>query len=365
MVEAVWVPVAVDPRVPPARFGALLVEQRRQQGIEIVEMARRSQGAFTAKELDDAEKGRVAFDVATLQMLAGLYEMDAQPVIPTRNQLVLDIDSQELRVGQNVVGFESLHADDVLERYVEMVYAMRGLHEGADLVLRDTDLGVLGAGLGRTEVELRSDIYKLIAAPESVQRAKAVGKGRIALTGGVLAVLAAVGAIVLGGGPNFGSDAEVLGTQQTFVPANPFAVLGSQAEDTVGYDFRTALPEWTIRYADDHPDFLGVTRSENKTITVHIEPEATADAVAEVLMHEVGHAIDLERLDDDERAEWVELRNIPAVWWPGNGLNDFAVGAGDFAEAVSAYTTGSASNSEYGEFTPEQLAFVAAVLASE
>ncbi len=53
---------------------------------------------------------------------------------------------------------------------------------------------------------------------------------------------------------------------------------------------------------------------------------------------------------------------MPATWWPGNGLSDFAVGAGDFAEAVSAFTTGSPSSSVYGEFTDEQLAFVADIL---
>ena len=55
---------------------------------------------------------------------------------------------------------------------------------------------------------------------------------------------------------------------------------------------------------------------------------------------------------------------MPSTWWTGEGLSDFAVGAGDFAEAVSAFTTGSPSHSVYGEFTDEQLAFVGSVLAS-
>ena len=105
-----------------------------------------------------------------------------------------------------------------------------------------------------------------------------------------------------------------------------------------------------------------MTRSESKSIVVHVEPDATVDAVSAVLMHEVGHALDIERLSDTQRSQWIELRDMPATWWPGNGLSDFAVGAGDFAEAVSALTTGSPSSSVYGEFTQEQLDFVAETL---
>ena len=80
------------------------------------------------------------------------------------------------------------------------------------------------------------------------------------------------------------------------------------------------------------------------------------------LIHEVGRAIDLEKWPDDRRAEWGDLRNWPSTWWRGKGFNDFAVGAGDFAEAVSAFTTGSPSSSGDGEFTDAQFAFVAAIL---
>ena len=81
-------------------------------------------------------------------------------------------------------------------------------------------------------------------------------------------------------------------------------------------------------------------------------------------MHEIGHGVDLDFMTDDMRREWVELRNMPSTWWTGEGLSDFAVGAGDFAEAVAAFTTGSTSQSHYGDFTDEQMAFVAAVLES-
>ena len=364
MTEATWVPVAVDPLVPPARLGALMVERRTAQGLDVAEMARRSNGMFTPTYLENAERGRVALDDRVIGHLVGLYEVNAGPVIPQRSELILDIDRQQLSVGDTAVQFDSMHAEDVLQRYVSLIYVLRGLEPGADLVLRDRDLEVLATSLGYTEAGIRTEIQGLIEAPDSVQRAKAVGRGRMIAAAGLMVGLTAVGTLVLVGvSSNDEPVTEVLGEQQTLVTSSVTAELGAQAEATVDYDFRSALPDWEISYAGDHPDFLGITRSLDKTIVVHIEPDATVQDVAAVLMHEVGHALDLERMNDNDRAEWIELRNMPPTWWPGNGLNDFAVGAGDFAEAVSAYTTGSPSSSIYGEFNDEQLAFVAEVLA--
>lgn len=362
MTEATWVPVAVDPLVPPARLGALMIEQRTRQGLDIVDMARRSNGMFTPSYLENAERGRVSLDDRIIEHLVGLYEVDAGPVVPQRSELILDIDRQQLKVGETAVSFDSLHAEDVLQRYVSMIYVLRGQEPGSDLVLRDRDMDVLSTSLGYTESDLRREIYGLIAAPDSVQRAQAVSKRRIVLAAGVLIGLTAVGTLVLVGATADDSPTEVLGTQQALVTSGFPAEIGAAAEDSIAFDFRSALPEWQIGYAEDHPDFLGVTRSEAKSIIVHVEPDASVGVVAAVLMHEVGHAIDLERLSDDQRAEWIELRGMPSTWWPGNGLSDFAVGAGDFAEAVSALTTGSPSSSVYGEFTEAQLAFVAEVL---
>lgn len=364
MTEASWVPVRVDPLVPPARLGALMVERRTQRGLDLAEMSQLSNGMFSPAYLENAERGRVSLDDAIVEHLVGLYEVNAGPVVPQRSELILDLDRGELSVGPNAVPIESLHADDVLERYVSLIYLLRDIQPGADLVLRDGDLDVLAAALGYTSTDVRIGVKQLIAAPDSVQRAKKVGSGTMVAAAGFLVGITAIGALVLVGTGNASDPSEVLGTQQTLVTSGFPAEIGAAAEATVDFDFRSALTGWQIGYADDHPDFLGVTLSASNTITVHVEPDATANSVAAVLMHEVGHAIDLERMNDDQRAEWIELRGMPSTWWPGNGLSDFAVGAGDFAEAVSAYTTGSPSSSVYGEFTEEQLQFVADILAA-
>jgi len=340
-----------------------MVASRTSQGLDLVEMAQRSNGMFTPSYLENAERGRVTLDDRSIEYLVGLYQVDSSPVVPHRHELVLDIDLHELRINQNAVSFESMHIDDVLGRYLSLVYRLRGLKPGSDLVLRDRDLDVLSTSLGYTSVDLRREIQDLISAPDSVHRAQQVGTGRIIGAAGLLVGLTAIGAFVLVSVSSSDPAPEVLGETLSAEIVGGFpSEIGAAAETSVDYDFRSVLRDWDFSYAEDHPNFLGMTLSASKTITVHVEPDATVDEVAAVLMHEVGHAIDLELLTNEQRAEWIELRGMPQTWWPGNGLNDFAVGAGDFAEAVAAVTTGSPSSSVYGDFTDEQLAFVANIL---
>jgi len=364
MTEASWVPVAVDPLVPAARLGALLVARRAATGLDVVDMAQRSNGMFTPAFLEGAERGRVELDDDVIGHLVGLYEVHTGQVVPARTELILDIDEHQLSVGDTAITFDSMYPRDVLSRYVALIYRLRGQTFGSKLTLREADIAVLGESLGFADIDVRREIEDLIEAPESVKNAKAVGKGRIIAAAGILVGATAFGSLVLVGNP-VGNDAptEVLGETQTFGSIGPVADTGAAAEQLIDFDFRAALPEWRIGYAEDHPDFLGVTRSEDKSILIHVEQDATPQVVAAVLMHEVGHAIDLEVLTDADRADWIELRGMPATWWPGNGLSDFAVGAGDFAEAVSAVTTNSPSSSVYGEFSQEQLDFVSAILA--
>lgn len=368
MEEAGWVPVAVDPLVPPARLAALMVERRSERGLDVVDMARLSNGAFSVSYLQDAERGRIELDEQIVSNLVGLYQLHAGPVVPERHELIIDIDRQEISVGGRSVEFDSLHSSDVLTRYVSLLCALRAQDAGSSLTLRYGDLEVLSECLGRSHEDLRTEIGQLIAAPESVTNAKQVSRAQIVLGAGLLVGITALGTLVLVGGRADPGPPEVLGAQQTTLVApatSSFAAdIGAQAEALISYDFRSELPDWQITFEDENADYLGVTLSEIKTISIYVQPDSTVESVAGVLMHEVGHALDIERLNDLERAEWIELRDMPSTWWPGNGLSDFAVGAGDFAEAVAALTVGSPSSSVYGEFTEEQLAFVAEVLHS-
>ena len=93
----------VESLVPPARFGALMVECRSAQGQEIADMAARSNGLFTQNYLEKAERGELTLDGGLIGQLAGLYEVDAGPVVPLRSELILDLDRQELKVGDTAM----------------------------------------------------------------------------------------------------------------------------------------------------------------------------------------------------------------------------------------------------------------------
>jgi len=365
MEDAGWVPVTLDPLVPPARLGALMIERRTERGLGVAELAQRSNGLFTAKFLANAERGRVALDDVVIADLVGLYELHAGPVVPSRHELVLDLDRQQLQVGEQSVSFDSPETEAILTRYVALVYSLRGQDYGTELTLRDKDLDVLARSLGATQADVRAEIHELIGAPESVAKAKAVSRAKMVLGAGLLVGVTAIGTLVLVRGTTSEPAAQPDETlsQQLVAPASTFAAtMGAAAEASIDFDFRSQLEGWEFRFDDDHPSLHGLTRSDEQLVIVHVEQDATVDMVASVLMHEVGHAIDLDRMTDEQRAEWIELRGIPAVWWTGNGLSDFAVGSGDFAEAVAAVTVGSKSNSVYGPFTEEQLAFVKEIL---
>ena len=97
-------------------------------------------------------------------------------------------------------------------------------------------------------------------------------------------------------------------------------------------------------------------------VTIYVRDGDTPSQVAEILAHELGHALDLELLSNEQRLEWLAARGMPQVWWVDDGHTDFEAGQGDFAEAVAALWVGSPSDSHHGSFTPEQLGLAASFI---
>ena len=141
-----------------------------------------------------------------------------------------------------------------------------------------------------------------------------------------------------------------------------FAALGAEAEAMISYDWAAQLPGWTVKYQGDSAGYKGLTHRPTKTVTIYIDAGSTAHDVAEILAHEIGHALDITHFNDDQRVEWLEARNMPMTWWAGEGVSDFHSGAGDFAEAVAALWVDSPSKADHGEFTEAQLALAAEML---
>ena len=133
------------------------------------------------------------------------------------------------------------------------------------------------------------------------------------------------------------------------------STIGAEVESFISYDWQAKLPGWTVVYEGERAGYRGITERLEKKITLYVRPGDSPQYLSEILAHELGHAIDLEHLNDADRFAWLEARGLPHVWWVGDGLPDFQVGQGDFAEAVAAVMVGSPSDSHHGEFSPEQL----------
>lgn len=137
--------------------------------------------------------------------------------------------------------------------------------------------------------------------------------------------------------------------------------LAGPALEAIEYPWREELPGWEIQFISGYGNIAGYTWSREERIEVFVRPGATSQDLARILAHELGHAVDVSRNSGDDRRAWLAARGAEqAEWWPGNGLADFATGAGDFAESFAVWQVG---DDDYrGELgpapTPEQLALL-------
>jgi len=441
-------PTATSTLIPPGRLGALLSSRRQAMGLDIAQMSHRSGGRFSPNLLVDLERGRTALDDVGVAELTQLYEVESGPVVPSRSKLVVDLTGGQLRVGDTGVDVAGNEIDEVLERYLSLLYLLRNMQPGKQLTLRTPDLEILSESLERTLAELEQRLGHLMLGTSVETRTTLLRKRLIVPGAGLLVGLTTIGALVMIGGgaatpatdvvmPDSASapsaqlstvqsisigerivlpsgvTAEIVDTSGAETPAletpavemsaveseapthsafadavaepveatpvaeaapaveaapveiatpSTFAERGAEAEALISYDFRAVLDGWTISYEDDTPGYRGLTNLPSKTISIYINDGDTAGDIAEILAHEVGHAIDVSHLDDADRYAWLDARGMPGVWWAGSGMSDFEVGAGDWAEGVAAYLTGSASSSAYGDFSADQLALVAELL---
>lgn len=190
----------VDERglVPPRRFGALLSDRRRTEGIELAEVAARSNGRFDVRQLDAIERGRVELSDDLIAAVSALYSVESGPVVPHRSQLVIDLRGPELRVGQTVAPLpgEST-ADELLGRYLSLLYLLRNREPGTSLPLRTADLETLSDALAVTVGDVRSRLSGLMVQPEVAARAGRFRARLVVPAVGLLVGVTAVGSLIL------------------------------------------------------------------------------------------------------------------------------------------------------------------------
>lgn len=376
--------------VPLHRLGSLLTERRTELGLTIEELTARAALPFGPDELRAIEQGQRALTDRQISRLLAAYET-LGGAVPDRSKLIVDLDGGSMGAGYHRVGFDpTSQVDDVLGRYLSLLYLLRGLEPGSELALRDDDLATLADALRRNITELEQRLFGLML-PGGTEGWYHRLRHRLAVpAAGILVGLTAVGSLVLVNYPEgerpsgvgrpdadvaAGSaitigDAELapataivrsaVGTPE-YEPGNPRSV-GRAAEQLIAYPVRAQLPGWSIVYEGAREGYRGNTNTITRTITVYIGDTDDPVEVAGVLAHEVGHAIDVTYLDDAARTEWLAARGLDVAWWPESGGADFSVGAGDFAEAVAVIIADSPSDATAGDFTPAQLDLVRSLL---
>ncbi len=338
--------------VPPGRFGALLIQQRKALGCSVGDLATQSD-RFEASDLDRLERGAADLSDHDVEAVMQLYGLDLSSGAYARSELVVDLSTGRVASGGACLEFENSDGDVILERYVSLLYLLREQPVGSALPLRANDIDTLSDALQRPADRVVADIEGIVCSQRIVGRTQRLSRRRRVLQAGLLVGASLAGSLIIVG---------------DFVPEAAASVAekpsqrGELVLDATGFDLATVLPGWSVQFSGDHPIYGGMTHARQQVIKVHVDPRWSDDRLADILMHEIGHAIDLEYLDDRDREAWTSMRSIDTGWWTGNGQRDFDVGAGDFAEAVSSAWLGSDNDSRYGAFTSDQLAFVRQIL---
>lgn len=409
-----WLDVTAQPLtiVPANRLGQLLAEARLRNGHDLAELADRSRGEFTVGELSDLEAGHRLLDDGLVASVTTLYELDCGPIVPQRAELTIDLDRSLVTAAGRVLPLDSTERDHIIDRYLSLVYVLRNRRPGTPVPLRHEDLAILAASLAeRTELIEEQLLRVMETGGEPVNALVRWFKSRLWVPGaGALVGAVSVGTLVMvtadmpttGVTMEDGDDTdpdrvpapglsslplvETAPSTSTPVaasattPDNPINPdqrrpgggagmpdeLGAAAEDLLPFDWRDALPGWQIVYRSANPDFRGLTYPYDQTIEMYVRRSDTPESLAGILAHEIGHAIDVTYLSDDDRARWANARGIDdAPWWPTAYASDFETGAGDFAESF-AYWAVEDPNSSRLAGTPDQtqLGVIAELVAS-
>jgi hypothetical protein len=130
----------------------------------------------------------------------------------------------------------------------------------------------------------------------------------------------------------------------------PKPTVQSQAATSAGLrglhlvNFDASIVNYRLDFRPARPDVRGQIDPARRIITVFVAPDDAPHLVAHDIAHELGHAYDARFMTPALRAQYLAARGRTGLpWWPGTraadyragAVNDYASGAGDFAEVFA------------------------------
>ena len=185
--------------VPPGRMGELLAAARIDAGQSLHDVA--SRGPLAVEELVALEAGHLVLDEDQLVLVLDGYGLTLDQLVPTRRQVLLDLDRGELSIGEAVAHLDadSPATDEVLGAYLALVCSLRQVPVGTPVVIRGFDVHVLSRALRVPEADVERRLQRLMDHPtKDVGRIARVLRSKFALSVvGAVVVATAVGAVLV------------------------------------------------------------------------------------------------------------------------------------------------------------------------
>ncbi|HSL59735.1 MAG TPA: hypothetical protein VK866_17940 [Acidimicrobiales bacterium] len=216
--------------IPTARLAYHLRAARQRSALALDDLAARPGHSFGVDLLTRVEVADIDLTDGQVRELLDLYGVDPRDVAPERSRLVIDLEAGTVASGPHVADVPGgADPDEVLNRYLALVYEMRGLATGTPVPLRALDLDVLSRALEIPPATIEARLTILMASPSPVvaeMRRSLRRRLLVPAVGAVVAVTAAGLLILLPGsdadtavGPTLGAriavDASTALTQAT------------------------------------------------------------------------------------------------------------------------------------------------------
>jgi hypothetical protein len=220
------VTVGTAAAVPLRRLGTLLRDARLLAGDDLEAVALRSEGRYDTIDLHAIEAGEYRLTDDEVTELLDLYRADPGELLASRSTLVIDLDEGTVAAGNWTISFApgADGPDDILARYLALLYEMRGLEPGTAIPLRSLDVSVLSEALAMPAraVEERLEIL-MVPGNRRLEQARRLLRRRVLVPAAGLVIAATAAGVLL------------------FSPSADHPTVGSQVGRAVGTEAQSAL----------------------------------------------------------------------------------------------------------------------------